>query len=47
MMRDGGGSSDEAAAAAVDGETGNKDESWGDLADAPFEFDPDDPVCIP
>lgn len=34
-------------AAAGDSEVGGRDQSWDDLAEAPLEFDPNDPGCIP
>ena len=38
---------DDVEAAAGDSEVGGRDQSWDDLAEAPLDFDPNDPVCIP
>ena len=43
MMREGGDVVEEAEAA----ESGEVVDSWDDLAEAPLEFDPEDPVCGP
>ena len=45
MMK--GDGADDVDAAVEQDEFGGRDQSWDDLAEAPLEFDPSDPICGP
>ena len=47
MMRDDGDEGEDADADAGGDEVDGRDLSWDDLADAPLEVDPSDPICSP